>query len=233
MVNIILSPSQQVANKCALGDSEEDHCFEIAKLTALLLKDYECNVLVVPKEINGTEAAVLQQVVEASNGFCNRNYKLPSFHLDIHTDAGYNGKGSSGFYISENGRQFISIIQKEIAKVTPWLDSGVTKRSLYVLKHTVAIAGLIELSFHDRRTEATHIHENMDLYALGLLNGLVSACGIVKKKVEIDKHYKNSVDLVVSRLKLNTAEHWYNHEDIYVKELIVRMANELYKLTSA
>lgn len=231
MVNIILSPSQQTHNRCVLGDSEEDHCFEIAKLTALLLKDYNCNVHIVPKDISGTEASVLQQVVNDSNGFCNRNYGLPSFHLDIHTDAGYDGKGSSGFYVSSKGRDFISIIQKEIAKVTPWLDSGVTKRHLYVLDHTVAVAGLIELSFHDRKIEATHIHENMDQYAIGLLNGLVDACGLKKKVTDLDKNYKNCVDLVVAKLKLNTPEHWYYHEDIYVHELITKMANELYRLT--
>jgi len=232
MVNIILSPSQQTKNQCAMGDSEADHCYDIAKITYELLKDYECNVCLIPKELN-----YLQDVVNYSNDFVNKHPGIPSFHLDIHTDAGYNGKGSSGFYVSENGRQFISIIQREIAKVTPWLDSGVTERdNLYVLNYTSAYAGLIELSFHDRLNEAKHLHTQKDLYAQGLLSGLVKACGLVqkKKKIKIDYGFENCVEVLVKNGIIEDSKYWIVNEyydPTFVKILIEKTARRLFQLT--
>lgn len=191
MINIILSCSQQSWNKCVMGDSEEDHTYAIAEKAGLLLQDYDCNLLVISKDIIGSEAETLTQVVNLSNDFAYA-HGGQSFHLDIHTDGGYQGKGSSGFYISENGRQFITLIQKEVASITPWLDTGVSQRNdLYVLKKTQAVAGLIELSFHDNYEEAKHIHENMDLYAMAIVRGLVKACSLQLKKKEhwASKHY--------------------------------------------
>jgi len=181
MINIILSCSQQSWNKCIIGDTEEDHTYAIAEKSGLLLQDYNCNVLVISKDIIGTEAETLNEVVRLSNEFAFANGGQ-SYHLDIHTDGGYQGKGASGFYYTENGRQFISLIQKEVSDITPWLDSGVSQRDLYVLKATQSVAGLIELSFHDVYTQAKHIHDNMDLYAQAIVRGLVRACGLVKKE---------------------------------------------------
>ncbi len=188
MINIILSCSQQSWNKCVMGDTEEDHTYEIAKKAGLLLSDYDCNVLVISKDILGTESETLNEVVTVSNDFAYA-HGGKSFHLDIHTDAGYKGKGSTGFYISENGRQFISLIQKEIAIITPWLDTGVIERNLFVLRKTQATAGLIELSFHDNYEEAKHIHENMDLYAQAIVKGLVRACGLQIKNEHWAKNH--------------------------------------------
>jgi hypothetical protein len=57
---------------------------------------------------------------------------------------------------------------------------------------------------------------------------------ILKKletKKEVDKNYKNCVDLVCGQLKLNTPEYWYHHQDPFIAILITKMANRLYELT--
>ncbi len=191
MTNIILSCSQQSWNKCALGDTEEEHTYKIAEKTGLLLQDYDCNVLVVSKDLIGSEGETLTEVVNLSNAFAFA-HQGQSYHLDIHTDAGGYGKGSSGFYVSENGRQFVTLVQAEVAKITPWTDIGISKRdNLYVLNQTQAVAGLIELCFHDNYDEAKHLHDNMDLYCQAIVRGLVRACGLSLKKKEhwANKHY--------------------------------------------
>ncbi len=225
MINIILSPSQQTNNKCVMGDSEEDHCFKIAKLTADLLKEYDCNVCLIPKQLKD-----LKEVVAMSNHFVKTNPAKLSFHLDIHTDGGYNGNGSSGFFASENGRQFITIIHQEISKITPWADASVNERgSLYVLSQTTAIAGLIELSFHDRLNEAKFIHENMGLFAVALVEGLIRACGLVKRKA--DEAFINCVNVLVKEGIIKEPEKWYNIKDANIIALIKNTANRLFELT--
>jgi hypothetical protein len=225
MINIILSPSQQSSNRCAMGDSEEDHCHQIGRVTFELLKEYECNALLIPKKLSN-----LQEVVNMSNEFVTKNTGLSvtSFHLDIHTDAGYDGKGSSGYYYSENGRQFISIVQNEVAKITPWLDGNIIERgSLYVLSHTKAIAGLIELSFHDRMKEAKHMHENISLYAKALMNGLVRACGLKKK---IDSSLASDVDKLVTKEIIQDRNYWIvnnQYDTANVRRLIHNMAEKI------
>ena len=78
-------------------------------------------------------------------------------------------------------------IYREIAKITPWDDGTVRERNLYVLKHTQAIAGLIEVSFHDNVDQAKWIHANVDGIASAIVKGLENATGIVK--VHEEQHW--------------------------------------------
>jgi N-acetylmuramoyl-L-alanine amidase len=181
MINIVISPSQQSWNKCAQGDSEQDHCYEICKKVVDLLRQYECNVCLVPKML-GSEGNTLGQVVTISNNFI-RSFGGKGYHLDVHTDAGYKSSGSSGFYISEAGKGFITQIWREVSNVTPWGDGKILLRNLYVLQNTIAVAGLIELSFHDSPEESKWIHMSMDILAQAIVKGIVGATKI--KKVDV------------------------------------------------
>jgi N-acetylmuramoyl-L-alanine amidase len=184
-INIVLSPSQQWWNKCVEGDSEQDHTFLIAQRCADYLRSYECNVLLIPK-LKGTEEYTLSEVVKISNDFVN-TMKGTSFHLDIHSDGGYTARGASGFYLSEVGQGFISRIHQELVKLTPWGDGGVSRRDLYVLQYTKAVAGLLEISFHDNPTEAKWIHMNIDAIAQAIVKGLENATGI--KRLSPAQHW--------------------------------------------
>jgi N-acetylmuramoyl-L-alanine amidase len=178
VINIVLSPSQQAWNKCAMGDSEQDHTFLIAQRCAEYLKGYNANVCLIPKQ-DGTEIETLTKVCNISNEFI-RNNGGTGFHLDIHTDGGYVGKGASGFYVSEAGKAFIMQIHKSISRITPWGDGEVYFRNLYVLNNTIAVAGLIEISFHDVLEQAKWIHVNMDSIAMAIVRGMEQTTGIVK-----------------------------------------------------
>lgn len=198
MKNIVLSCSQQTGNKCLLCPSEEHHTHIVASKVAELLKGYDANVLLLPKEISGTESEVLNKVVNLSNEFIRAN-SGKGWHLDIHTDGGYSATGSSGFFLSEGGKFFIQNIHKEVSALTPFLDGNVSKRdNLYVLRATDAVAGLIEICFHDKPNEAKWLHDNMDAIAQAITKGLVEACGLKKNIVETNKESikKQIIDLV-------------------------------------
>jgi N-acetylmuramoyl-L-alanine amidase len=207
-----------------MGDSEEDHTFEICKKTEELLKDYDCNVYVISKDVIGSESDTLNKVVNLSNDFATSKGGQ-SFHIDVHTDGGYKGKGASGFYFSENGRQFISIIHNEVSRITPWLDGGIAERDLYVLRKTTATAGLVELSFHDIYEQAKHIHENMDLYAQALCRGLVRACGLQKKKIHWAESFYNYLNEEGIEVKEKRFEDYATRA-----ELMAIVANSHFKL---
>ena len=185
-INIILSPSQQWWNKCYIENcTEQDHTFQIAEKCEQYLKAYDCNVFLIPK-LKGNESETLTKIVKLSNDFVN-TYGGLSFHLDIHTDGGYVGRGASGFYLSDAGQGFITRIHQEISKLTPWGDGGVKRRDLYVLQYTKAVAGLIEVSFHDKSEEAQWVHHNIDNIAKAIVTGLENATGIKKNKP--DQHW--------------------------------------------
>ena len=107
------------------------------------------------------------------------NAQNADYHLDVHSDAGAYATGCSGLYVSEAGKAFITPITQAIMDITPWSDVGVRKRTdLGVLNQTFAIAGLIELSFHDNTKEYTWMQSNGDLIAETLKNGIYKALNI-------------------------------------------------------
>jgi N-acetylmuramoyl-L-alanine amidase len=183
--NIVISPSQQAANKCVMGDSEADHCRIISEKVVEILQGYDCNVFLVPR-IDGMEIDILQKVVNSSNYFVKTNPADMSYHLDIHTDAGYNGSGSCGFYMSEGGKAFIQKVHKEVSVITPWADGTISERNLMVLRETTAIAGLIEISFHDKTNEARWMHDNVNVIANAIARGICKACELEPKKVVVE-----------------------------------------------
>jgi N-acetylmuramoyl-L-alanine amidase len=202
MINIVISPSQQSWNKCLLCDSEKEHCYLIGKEVLNILKDYDVNVFLIPKSVSGTEKETLKTIVDLSNAFIYANGGN-GYHLDIHSDGGYNGSGASGFYFSENGKGFIMQIYREISKITPWNDGNVTKRDLYVLRNTYATAGLIEVSFHDKLEEAKWIHDNILNIAQAIVKGFESALGI--KKIHTQTHWaeEHYTKLIESNIIIN------------------------------
>ena len=239
-INIVLSCSQQAWNKCVIGDSEQEHTFLIAQKVAELLAGYNANVLLIPK-LYDTESGTLIEVVRQSNNFINANGRI-GYHLDIHTDAG-GGRGASAFFLSEAGKGFITQVYKEISNLTPWGDGSVSYRdNLYVLKHTDAVAGLVEVSFHDDKEQAKWIHLNIDNIAKAIVRGLVSTTGLVKventEPTTVDPAYKNCVDLVSAKIGLASPEYWTKlkpGEKVpaeYCMRIIEKMANYIYTQTT-
>ena len=232
MINIVLSCSQQAWNKCLLCKSEQDHTFSICLKVAERLKSYNANVCVLPK-ITGDEGYTLNEVVRLSNDFIRQNGNT-GFHLDVHTDGGYASSGASGYYMSEGGKAFIIPVWRELTKITPYTDGIVNLRTLKVLRDTVATAGLIEVSFHDKLDNATFVHENQDDIADAIIRGLVQGTGIVKNQEVVDEQFKGKLEILASYThtdgsQLLDAKYWYARamQDSNIKYLIEKLSSKI------
>jgi N-acetylmuramoyl-L-alanine amidase len=176
-MNLVISGSQQ-------NGIEENLIRPIAeKLYEIIKADDLINVVLAPL-FEGNDEAALYQAIQWSNQFCidagdtSGNY---SYHFAIHADAGAYATGASGLYYSDNGKAFITSILSEISAITPWDDVGLRKRiDLGELKNTIAIAGLIELSFYDNSTELEWMQNNIDLIVGTLKKGIYTALNLSK-----------------------------------------------------
>jgi hypothetical protein len=173
MINLVIAYSQQHKNKCKMGDTETDHMFTIAKaLYSILAQDKRLNVYLIPQQDTGDDLNNLRGSIALSNKFI-KSYGGKGYHLELHSDAGAYAKGASGLYKSEAGLAFITPIMNELMDLTPTTDVGIRKRDdLGALNQTDAVAGLIEISFHDNLAEAAWIHNNPIAIAVRLANGI-------------------------------------------------------------
>jgi N-acetylmuramoyl-L-alanine amidase len=179
MINLVIAFSQQRNNKCVLGDSEQDHMYLIAKaLYDIISPDQRFNAYLIPKLNLGSDDANLKESVRLSNEFITKNGGK-GYHLELHSDAGGYATGASGLYYSEAGKKFITPIMAELMALTPWEeDVGIKKRlDLYALHATKAVAGLIEVSFHDQPAEAQWIHDNIKNIAVTIMTGIYKGMG--------------------------------------------------------
>jgi N-acetylmuramoyl-L-alanine amidase len=175
-MKLCLSPSQQ-------NGTEEKLIRPIAEELYIKLKaDGLVDVTLLPL-YSGTDEQALYQAIQASNTI------KPDYHLAIHADAGGYGRGASGLYFSEAGRKFITPITEAIMEKTPWSDIGIRKRTdLGELKNTIAVAGLIEISFYDNAEELKWMQENTSMIAETLKNGIYTALNL-KKDIDYQKKY--------------------------------------------
>jgi N-acetylmuramoyl-L-alanine amidase len=215
-INIVLSRSQQPSNICVEGDTEQQHTGVIAdKLERLLINDGRFNVLNIPK-LNISNSGNLSEAVKQSNSFIAKNGG-EGYHLCIHTDGGYEGHGASAFYFSNAGMCFIRPIYEEICKLTPWEDMTLRDwRGLYELHNTTAIAGLIELSFHDKKNEASWIHNNYDKIAESLYKGIMKGVDLMPLPNDIDITLEDAIKICKEN-EIITDEAFWQSSTEYIK----------------
>lgn len=173
LINVVVAYSQQAHNACKMGDTEQEHMQSIAKsLHAILSQDKRLNVYLVPQQNTGTDNGNLKASIALSNKFIRTNGGK-GYHIELHSDAG-GGKGAVGLYVSEGGKRLVSALMDDLPEVTPYEnDEGrIRKRTdLGALNQTVAVAGIIEVSFHDRPDEARWVHENGTSIAVAIAHG--------------------------------------------------------------
>lgn len=185
--NLVIAYSQQRKNLCKCGDVEQDHMFIIANyLYNIMIMDSRFNCYIIPKlpaapdgvENLKTDNARLTKSINMSNEFIRVNGNV-GYHLELHSDSGGYKKGCSGLYLSEKGKNFLLPIIKELADLTPFKDGNLLyyRNDLSALKRTTAVAGVIEVSFHDTIEGAKWIHENMNSIAVRLANGIYKSLG--------------------------------------------------------
>lgn len=173
MIHLVVAYSQQHANKCKMGDTESDHMYSIAKVVYdILSQDKRFNTFLIPRQNTGTDIGNLRASIKLSNEFIKKNGGK-GYHLELHSDAGGYAKGASGLYKSEAGKAFVTSIMDEITALTPTTDVGIRKRDdLGALNQTKAVAGLIEVAFHDNPEEARWIHENIITIGVAIVYGI-------------------------------------------------------------
>lgn len=172
-MNLIISGSQQ-------NGIEENLIRPIAERLYQVLKDEALVEPVLLPLYDGNDETALYQAIQASNQYVAEHGE--SVHLAIHADGGYSATGASGLYYSDAGKAFITPILQAIMDITPYDDVGLRRRTdLGELKNTVAVAGLIELSFYDKPNELAWMQGNTELIAQTLKNGIYTSLGIAEE----------------------------------------------------
>ena len=167
---IYISPSNQVSNRYAVGNTNEaEQCRKIAtKLVEALNRcgfDGKTNV-----------TGDMYEHVRESNAFG------ADLHIPIHTNA-YNGKvaGLRIFVYKTGGEaeKIAKAISAELAPITPGTSDGISAQpGLYECKATNALCVYIEAGFHDNPTEAQWIIDHTVDIAEAICRGLCKYYGL-------------------------------------------------------
>ena len=118
------------------------------------------------------------------------------------------GRGCTGLYKSDKGKQLVSCVYKHVSALTPTVDRGLSYRTdLGCLNQTNAVAGLIECFFHDNSNDVAFYNANVDAIAHAIANGILEYVGVVKvvdKVVASAPAVKNNVmEGIVTSTALN------------------------------
>lgn len=143
------------------GDREVDIAIETAELVKgyLLAACVECIV---------GQYNELQEICDASNA-----YDADVF-VSIHCNAceSHEARGTETYYKSFSGQRLASCIQSQIIRSIAMIDRGVKEGNLYVLKHTEAVAALVELGFIDNMDDLAMLKDNTDTFARAIARGI-------------------------------------------------------------
>jgi len=156
-----------------MGDTEQAHMRTIAEpLYDILSQDKRLNTYLIPMQNTGSDSGNLKASIALSNKFIRANGGK-GYHIELHSDAG-GGKGAVGLYVSEAGKRLVSALMDDLPEITPCeSDEGRIRYrdNLGALNQTKAVAGIIEVSFHDKPDEAKWIHENGISIAVAVAHG--------------------------------------------------------------
>lgn len=167
---IYISPSNQVSNRYAVGNTNEaEQCRKIA--TKLVEALNRCGF----ESLTNVTGDMYEHVRE-SNTFG------ADLHIPIHTNA-YNGKvaGLRIFVYKTGGEaeRIAKAISAELAPITPGTSDGISAQPrLYECKATNALCVYIEAGFHDNPTEAQWIIDHTVDIAEAICRGLCKHYGV-------------------------------------------------------
>lgn len=155
MVSVFLSPSDQLANTYASGNTNEAVvCQEISNL----LED----------KLNALGVLVYSDPI-MYNAVDRSNKMRPDLHLAIHTNAslGHNVRGVRVFYHSESefGKTYAEKFFRALSTLYEGRHAVKPYDKLYELRQTVSPAVYLELDFHDHPDGAKWLIGNKELIA--------------------------------------------------------------------
>ena len=170
MKKIYISPSDQVSNTYAVGNTNEAvQCREIGLLTVEALK--RCGLSALTNTKDGMGARVTES-----------NKWGADLHVCIHTNA-CNGqvKGTRlmAHDLKGTGYKACEAIMATLAPITPGTSDNITARpGLYEVKNTTAPCAYIEVAFHDNKEEAQWIIDHKEDIAEAICKGLCNFYGV-------------------------------------------------------
>ena len=164
---IYLSPSNQIGNKYACGNTNEaEQCNRIAEYARIALQ--RCG-FEVKKAPSGQE--MYATVIESNNWGAD-------LHIPIHTNAG-GGECTVVFFYnkSENNMKYANPIYKNVQDVSLGTnDYGVRANpDLYELNATNCVAVYVEVDFHDDVHIANWIIKNVEIIGEAICKGVCEA----------------------------------------------------------
>lgn len=168
---VYLSPSNQIGNKYAYGNtSEAIQCEQIAAFCATALK--RCGIQVMVSKRNQTMATRV----------ANSKTFGADLHVPIHTNA-YNGNvmGTRVFYYSSTSKGFkaAQAVYSVLAPLSPGrADAMKPYPALYEIKNSDAPAVYCECEFHDSVEGAKWIIANKEKIAEAICKGICNYAGI-------------------------------------------------------
>ena len=167
---IYLSPSNQSGNTYAYGNTNEcDQCNRIADAAKEALERCGFTVKKAPKG------------QDMSKSIAESNAWGADLHLPIHTNAG-GGSGTMCMVYTKAGEnmQYATPIYKSVQAVTPGrTEYGIRAYpELAELNGTNCIAVYTEVDFHDNKTIAKWIIENVKMVGEAFAKGVCTACNV-------------------------------------------------------
>lgn len=155
MVSVFLSPSDQLGNTYAYGDTNEAVvCQQICNLLEDKLNQLGVMVDSDPNMYNAVDRS---------------NKMRPDLHLAIHTNAspGHNVRGVRVFYYpgSEYGKTYAERFFRALSSLYEGSHALKENSALYELRKTVSPAVYLELDFHDIVDGAKWLINNKELIA--------------------------------------------------------------------
>lgn len=173
---VFLSPSNQVENRYAYGDTTEAvQCGKIAEACKAAL------------ERSGVTVQV-GHMIHMSEKIAQSNAFGADLHVPIHTNA-FNGtvSGTRMFYYAEGGegQKACQAIFARLAPVTPGTSENIrADASLYEVRVPAAPTAYIECEFHDNPAASKWIVENTGLIGETIARGICDYFGVTFKAPE-------------------------------------------------
>lgn len=100
--------------------------------------------------------------------------------VSLHCNAcnAHNARGTETWYKSFNGQRLANYIQSQIIRSTNTIDRGVKQSDgLWVLKHTDAVAVLVEIAFIDNDDDLEFMNDNLDKIVRAIARGVTDYQG--------------------------------------------------------
>ena len=98
-----------------------------------------------------------------------------TYFVSLHCNAcnEHNARGTETWYKSFNGQRLANYIQSQIIRSTNTIDRGVKQSDgLWVLKHTDAVAALVEMAFIDNDDDLEFMNDNLDAIVRAIARGI-------------------------------------------------------------